>query len=62
MEADPLPQKDVDVADVESSANGEGVVVADTARVQDHQAEMNLCRKFDMRILPVLAVMCKSRY
>jgi hypothetical protein len=31
----------------------------DTARVIDHQAERKLCRKFDVRILPVLAVMCK---
>lgn len=59
VEADPLPKKDIDVADVESSANGEGAVAADTARVQDHAAEVRLCRKFDIRILPVLAVMCE---
>lgn len=55
-----LPQKDLDAADVESSKNVEGVVVADTARVLDHKAEVKLCRKFDIRILPVLACMCKS--
>lgn len=57
MEADALPQKHV--VDAETSSNGDGaVVVAETARVLDHQAEMKLCRKFDVRILPVLAVMC----
>lgn len=58
-EAGALPKKDIDVADVESSANGEEAIVADTARVQDHEAEVRLCRKFDIRILPVLAVMCE---
>lgn len=29
----------------------------ETARVVDHQAERRLCRKFDVRILPVLSVM-----
>lgn len=58
-EAQPLPDKDLDGADVESSAEGEGAIMADTARVQDHEAERRLCRKFDIRILPVLAVMCE---
>lgn len=31
----------------------------DTARVLDHEAERKLCFKFDIRILPILAVMCK---
>jgi hypothetical protein len=31
----------------------------DTARVVDHRAEQALCRKFDYRLLPVLALMCK---
>ena len=30
----------------------------DTARVLDHVAESKLALKFDVRILPVLAVMC----
>ncbi|CAN8099154.1 unnamed protein product [Discula destructiva] len=60
MEASPLPQKGLDKGDVESSlddGNPGAVVVADTARVLDHEAEVKLCRKFDIRILPVLAVM-----
>jgi hypothetical protein len=35
------------------------VPLADTARVVDPVAERHLCRKFDVRILPVLAVMCE---
>jgi hypothetical protein len=31
----------------------------ETARVVDHKAERALCRKFDYRLLPVLALMCK---
>ena len=31
----------------------------ETARVIDHQAERALCRKFDVRLMPVLAIMCK---
>ena len=31
----------------------------DTARVVDHIAERQLCRKFDMRLMPVLAIMCE---
>lgn len=63
--AEPLPAKDIDktdasdVADVESSTTVEAAVVPETARVLDHQAEVKLCRKFDMRILPILALMCK---
>jgi len=34
--------------------------VAETARVVDRIAERQLCRKFDIRLMPVLAVMCKS--
>lgn len=42
--------------------NGDGTVgdpdtTTTTARVLDHAAEVRLCRKFDVRILPVLAVM-----
>lgn len=43
--------------DIESSSAGE--IVEDTARVVDHKAERALCRKFDFRLLPVLAIMCK---
>lgn len=31
----------------------------DSTAVVDHAAERSLCWKFDIRILPVLAVMCK---
>ncbi|KUI66003.1 hypothetical protein VM1G_02127 [Cytospora mali] len=50
------PKSDVDTGDVESF-NGEHGVPAETARVLDHAAEVKLCRKFDVRILPFLAVM-----
>ena len=33
---------------------------AETARVLDKAAERRLCFKFDVRLLPVLALMCKS--
>lgn len=32
----------------------------DSTAVVDHAAERSLCFKFDIRILPVLAVMCKN--
>jgi hypothetical protein len=44
--------------DVEDSSAGE--ILEDTARVVDHKAERALCRKFDYRLLPVLALMCKK--
>ena len=31
----------------------------ETARVLDHVAERRLCRKFDVRLMPVLAIMCR---
>lgn len=33
-------------------------VEEETARVVDHAAERALCRKFDIRLMPVLAIMC----
>lgn len=33
-------------------------VEEETARVVDHVAERRLCRKFDVRLMPVLAIMC----
>lgn len=59
MEAESLPKKSLDAGDVESSVNGDHTVVAETARVLDHEAEVKLCRKFDIRILPFLSIMCK---
>jgi transposase-like protein len=35
------------------------VTEGETARVVDHIAERQLCRKFDVRLMPVLAIMCK---
>lgn len=35
-------------------------VVDEVTRVVDHKAERRLCRRFDLRLLPVLAVMCKN--
>lgn len=32
----------------------------ETARVIDKAAERRLCLKFDIRLMPVLALMCKS--
>ncbi|KAK7911194.1 permease of the major facilitator superfamily [Apiospora marii] len=43
-------------ADAESARGGD-VDIGETARVVDAQAERALCRKFDFRLLPVLAVM-----
>lgn len=51
-----LSKKDIDVGDIESF-NGEPGAAPETARVLDHDAEVKLCRKFDVRILPFLAVM-----
>jgi hypothetical protein len=46
-----------EINDVESTA-GKAAVTEETARVVDHHAEQALCRKFDYRLLPVLALMC----
>ncbi|KAK8110214.1 uncharacterized protein PG998_006671 [Apiospora kogelbergensis] len=61
------PEDDVSVAksslggdkahDAESARVGGDVDIGETARVVDTQAERALCRKFDFRLLPVLAVM-----
>lgn len=34
-------------------------VIDEVTRVVDHKGERRLCRKFDYRLLPILAVMCK---
>lgn len=34
-------------------------VIDETTRVVDHKAERRLCRRFDFRLLPVLAIMCQ---
>lgn len=33
-------------------------VLDEVTRVVDHKAERRLCRRFDIRLLPILAVMC----
>lgn len=35
-------------------------VVDEVTWVVDHKAERRLCRQFDFRLLPVLAVMCRN--
>lgn len=35
-------------------------VVDEVTRVVDHKAERRLCRRFDIRLLPILAVMCMT--
>lgn len=57
---------------MDSKDDGEHVVMndnvakatdqAETARVIDKAAERRLCLKYDVRLLPVLALMCKSRF
>lgn len=49
------------IADAESNRDGD-VDIGETARVVDTQAERALCRKFDFRLLPVLAVMVRLHY
>lgn len=44
---------------VASYASAPGVF-DDVVRVIDHKAERRLCRRFDIRLLPVLAIMCMS--
>lgn len=45
----------------QAESNRQAGAVTETARVVDRAAERSLCFKFDVRILPVLAVMCKWR-
>lgn len=54
---------------MDSKADTENVVMddtpekpaaqAETARILDKAAERRLCLKFDVRLMPVLALMCK---
>lgn len=62
MDASKLEKDPNAVSDTERDGAGDVAVsdeMADTARIVDHIAERQLCRKFDFRILPVLAVMCE---
>jgi hypothetical protein len=48
----------LDTNDVESTK----AALGETARIVDHEAERALCRKFDFRLLPVLALMCRQLF
>ena len=52
----------VEGADEPSKLRGYGSapdIVDEVTRVVDHKAERRLCRRFDIRLLPVLAIMCE---
>ena len=34
-------------------------IIDEVTRVTDHKAERRLCRRFDIRLLPILAIMCE---
>lgn len=58
--AAPLPAKHLeeeDEADVVGPVQS-NEPPAESARIVDHIAERQLCRKFDVRLMPVLAIMC----
>lgn len=64
--ASPPPRHDTKTAELEAfpdEANKKDATssayVEDVARVVDHKAERALCRRFDIRILPILAIMCE---
>lgn len=55
---------EVDAVDNANKLQGYGStpgVVDEVTRVVDHKAERRLCRRFDFRLLPVLAIMCMIR-
>ena len=54
------PVKDPKTVDVETSRDPSVGVIEGVVRVVDHQAERALCRKFDFRLLPLLAFMCRE--
>lgn len=75
MSSSNLPPSELDRPDTSKSAARDSVhddinklgaygsapgVVEDVVQVVDHKAERALCLRFDLRLLPVLAVMCKS--
>lgn len=53
---DTKDQKDDGIID-DTYAEGTG---EETVLEVDHIAERQLCRKFDVRLMPVLAIMCKT--
>lgn len=55
----PPPPYDAKPVDIETSHEpAPPGVVEDVVQVVDHKAERALCRKFDFRLLPILALMC----
>ena len=56
------PPYDSKTADLEAPSRQEPPsapgVVEDVVQVVDHKAERALCWKFDVRLLPILALMC----
>ena len=53
------PQDSKDNAHIDDTV-AEAPVEAETARVVDKAAERKLCLKFDLRLMPVLAIMCRN--
>ncbi|KAJ9157575.1 MFS transporter [Pleurostoma richardsiae] len=51
------PTKDGVAGEFNDASSSNSGALAETARVIDHKAEMRLCRKFDFRLMPILAVM-----
>lgn len=47
------------VGTMEDPAKSVPGIMDEVTRVVDHKAERRLCRKFDYRLLPILAVMCE---
>lgn len=62
VEGDTYDGKGGPVKTTTNESTGVGVMdpLHDVARVVDHRAERALARKFDFRLLPVLALMCRS--
>lgn len=62
VESEAVDNKNVRVLSTTNESTGLGLKDSfpETARVLDHEAERALCRKFDFRLLPILAFMCMS--
>lgn len=62
VESEAVDNKKVRVLSTTNESTGLGLKDSfpETARVLDHEAERALCRKFDFRLLPILAFMCMS--
>lgn len=62
VENEAVDNKNARVLSTTNESTGLGLKSSfpETARVIDHEAERALCRKFDFRLLPILAFMCTS--